>query len=191
MTTPLLTPSRPSPPTSSLTIPSGITPLDVTMLADIVAGLAAAEPLWRPHVTHDADDRTRVRLIATPAYEVWVLGWAPGQSVGLHDHGDANGAFVVVDGRLEESTLTSAGIVTESLDAGGVGRIPIGSVHDVANRSHRLATSIHAYSRPLTAMGFYGADGSLVRTEAVHEQSALVCSSEASRALHPARTPRP
>jgi len=194
MTTPLLTPSRPSPETGPLITPSpgatGITPLDVTMLADIVAGLAAAEPLWRPHVTHDAEDRTRLRLLATPAYEVWLLGWAPGQSVGLHDHGDANGAFVVVDGRLVESTLTSAGIVTESLGAGGIGKIPLGSVHDVANRSTRLATSIHAYSRPLTTMGFYGDDGSLVRTEAVHEQSALVSSAEVSRALHPAWSPR-
>ena len=60
-------------------------------------------------------------------------------------------------------------------------------MHDVANRSPRLATSIHAYSRPLTAMGFYGADGSLVRTEAVHEQSALVSPSELARALHPSR----
>ena len=46
-------------------------------------------------------------------------------------------------------------------------------MHDVANRSPRNATSIHAYSRPLTAMGFYGADGTLVRVEAVHEQSTL------------------
>jgi predicted metal-dependent enzyme (double-stranded beta helix superfamily) len=194
MTTPLLTPTRPS---DSATARSGaapgpaeITPLEVSMLADIVAGLAAAEPLWRPHVTHDADDRTRLRLLATPAYEVWLLGWAPGQSVGLHDHGDANGAFVVVDGWLAERTLTSAGIVTESLRAGGIGKIPIGSVHDVANRSSQLATSIHAYSRPLTAMGFYGADGTLVRTEAVHEQSALVSSSDAARALHPAWSER-
>jgi hypothetical protein len=186
MTTPLLTPTRPKPAPG----PAEITPLDVTMLADIVAGLAAAEPLWRPHVSHDHDDRTRLRLLATPAYEVWLLGWAPGQSVGLHDHGDANGAFVVVDGRLVESRLTSAGVVTATLGVGGLGHVPIGSVHDVANRSSRLATSIHAYSRPLTAMGFYGADGTLVRTEAVHEQSALVSSAEVSRVLHPARSAR-
>ena len=34
-------------------------------------------------------------------------------------------------------------------------------------------------------MGFYGADGSLVRTEAVHEQSALVSAVELARVLHP------
>jgi hypothetical protein len=68
-----------------------------------------------------------------------------------------------------------------------VGLIPSGTVHDVANRSTRVATSIHAYSRPLTAMGFSADDGSLVRIEAVHEQSALVSPSELARALHPTR----
>ena len=47
-------------------------------------------------------------------------------------------------------------------------------MHDVANRSRRNATSIHAYSRPLSAMGFYRPDGTLERVEAVHEQSALL-----------------
>ena len=63
-------------------------------------------------------------------------------------------------------------------------------MHDVANRSAQLATSIHVYSQPLTEMGFYGADGSLVRTEAVHEQSALISPAELLRALHPSRGPR-
>lgn len=180
MTAPLLALARPTDPLT----------LDVTMLADIVTGLAAAESLWRPHVAHDEAARARIRLLASPAYEVWLLGWTPGQSVGLHDHGDANGAFVVVDGELVESTLVGCAVTSVTLATDGVGMIPIGAVHDVANRSTRLATSIHAYSRPLTAMGFYTADGSLVRTEAVHEQSALVSSAELARALHPSRGAR-
>src|SRR6266511_2315889 len=70
--------------------------LHTAALADIVIGLARAEDLWRPHVLHNPDERARVRLLATPAYEVWLLGWTPGQAVGLHDHGGANAAFVVV-----------------------------------------------------------------------------------------------
>jgi predicted metal-dependent enzyme (double-stranded beta helix superfamily) len=157
--------------------------LDIEVLTDIVTGLAQAEALWRPHVLHDADDRARVRLLATPSYEVWLLGWTPGQAVGLHDHGDANGAFVVVDGELVETTLTSSGVADRRLQPGGVGRIPVGAVHDVANRSRRLATSIHAYSRPLTVMGFYERNGSLTRTEAVHEQSALVSLDDVPRGV--------
>ena len=53
--------------------------LDVDVLAEIVAGLARAEALWRPHVAHDPDERVRRRLLATPAYEVWLLGWTPHQ----------------------------------------------------------------------------------------------------------------
>ena len=109
-------------------------------------------------------------------YEVWLLGWTPGQSVGLHDHGGANGAFVVVDGTLTETSSTAAvdrTLVRTVLGAGDVGPVPAGAVHDVANRSARNATSIHAYSRPLTSMGFYASSapdrrGARVRTLWVH-----------------------
>jgi predicted metal-dependent enzyme (double-stranded beta helix superfamily) len=163
------------------------TRLELDVLVTIVTGLARAEPLWRPHVAHDPFDRVRQRLLATPAYEVWLLGWTPGQSVGLHDHGDANGAFVVVDGTLVETAVVAGALDDEAVPAGGVGRVPVGSIHDVANRSRRNATSIHVYSRPLSAMGFYGPDGVVVRVEAVHEQSTLVAADELTRVLHPAR----
>jgi mannose-6-phosphate isomerase-like protein (cupin superfamily) len=172
---PAIAPATPSPPWR----------LELDVLADIVTGLARAEALWRTHVAHDPDERVRRRLLATPAYEVWLLGWTPGQSVGLHDHGDANGAFVVVDGQLIESSVVNGTVGDEALGAGDLGRVPSGSVHDVANRSPRNATSIHVYSQPLSAMGFYAPDGSLVRVEAVHEQSTLVEASAWTHALHP------
>jgi predicted metal-dependent enzyme (double-stranded beta helix superfamily) len=161
--------------------------LELDVLAEIVAGLARAEALWRPHVAHDPDERVRRRLLATPAYEVWLLGWTPRQSVGLHDHGAANGAFVVVDGELVESTMRAGAVDHERLAAGDLGLVPAGGVHDVANRSRRNATSIHVYSEPLSAMGFYRPDGTLVRVEAVHEQSTLLDPTAWVSALHPAR----
>lgn len=160
--------------------------LEVSTLAEIVSGLATASGLWQPHVAHDPRARVRVRLLATPAYEVWLLGWSPGQSVGLHDHGDANGAFVVVDGELVESSLTTLGPVETTLGPGEAGRVPIGIVHDVANRSPRNATSIHAYSPPLTSMGFYGAGGELLGSERVEHEAPIVQDPEVSRVLHPA-----
>jgi hypothetical protein len=164
--------------------------LGLDVLTTIVTGLACAESLWRPHVAHDPHERVRRRLLATPAYEVWLLGWTPGQSVGLHDHGDANGAFVVVDGELVETSVTAATAGTLHEDVrreGDLGRIRAGAVHDVANRTRRNATSLHVYSEPLSAMGFYGRHGDLVRVEAVHEQSPLVDPSALARVLHPGR----
>jgi predicted metal-dependent enzyme (double-stranded beta helix superfamily) len=102
-------------------------------------------------------------LIATPTYEVWLLGWTPGQSVGLHDHGGANGAFVIVDGILTETRATephsrrSPTLTRRTLSTGDVAVIEAGDVHDVANHSTALATSIHAYSKPLRSMNFYDA----------------------------------
>ena len=156
--------------------------LDTTTLSDIVHGLAIAEDLWRPHVLHDPDERARVRLLATPAYEVWLLGWTPGQSVGLHDHGGANAAFFVVDGTLTETVTVdraSRALVDRSIPAGSAGAVPAGHLHDVANRSSTLATSIHAYSKPLRSMGFYdvtepGVHGLRVRTMWVEEETAVL-----------------
>ena len=106
MSTPTSALARPHPPAIGTVSSSR---LDVAALADIATGLAEAEELWRPHVVHDSVERARVRLLASPVYEVWLLGWTPGQSVGLHDHGGANGAFVVVDGTLTETSSAAAG----------------------------------------------------------------------------------
>jgi len=165
--------------------PTSVTRLDTTALAEIVHGLARAEDLWRPHVLHNPDERARVRLLATPAYEVWLLGWTPGQYVGLHDHGGANAAFFVVDGALTETAAANPhdrlvrDLVERTIDAGEPGAVEAGHVHDIANRSASLATSIHAYSKPLQSMGFYdrsepGVRGHRVRTLWVEEETAVL-----------------
>jgi mannose-6-phosphate isomerase-like protein (cupin superfamily) len=159
--------------------------LDPDALGDIVSGLARADDLWRPHVAHDDDERARVRLLATPAYEVWVLGWTPGQSVGLHDHGGSNGAFVVVDGQLTETFAIDGAhprgrrLAERTVAAGTLGTVPAGAVHDLANRSTALATSLHVYSRPLQSMGFFddgerGVRGHRIRTMWVDETPAVL-----------------
>lgn len=183
-----LTATHPYPNNSDHATVSGpavpVTRLDTATLADIVNGLARAEDLWRPHVLHNPTERARVRLLATPAYEVWLLGWTPGQSVGLHDHGGANAAFFVVDGALTETAPAEPGdrlgriLAERMIDAGEFGSVEAGHVHDIANRSASLATSIHAYSKPLQSMGFYetpepGVRGHRVRTLWVEEETAV------------------
>ena len=139
--------------------------LPTEVLVDIAKGIAAS-PLWEQHSTHGVDRRP-VRLLATDQYEVWVIGWTTGQSVELHDHGDAAGAVVVTEGTLTE--IVSPGPITDatriSLPAGAVRALPAGLVHDVLNLDTQPATSIHVYSPPLRSMTFYDPiDGHAVRT---------------------------
>jgi len=140
-------------------------------IGDIAAGLAAARRLWSSEVRHDPEQRFFTRLLATEAYDAWLLGWWPGQSVALHDHGGSAGAVVVVEGRLHESHLVDGtGVRTRAVDAGGRFTFGSGHVHSVANLDDVPATSIHVYAPPLRTMAHYeeGANGiDVVRVETV------------------------
>lgn len=164
--------------------------LDLDSCTAIAQGLAQAEDLWRPHVSHDPLSRTSVRLVATEAYEVWLLGWTDGQRVELHDHGGANAAFVVLEGVLDEITLGFAGTTTKRLGSGAVGTVAAGAIHDVVNTHPDVATSLHVYSNPLRTMTYYDARGAATYTELVEEVPALLTSATQGRALHPARLGR-
>jgi predicted metal-dependent enzyme (double-stranded beta helix superfamily) len=129
--------------------------LDPAALVDIATGLAQATSLWAPHVHADADQRHSVRLLATDAYEVWVLSWAPGQSVSLHDHGPSAGALVVLEGELTEVTVGQGHPQRAILAEGTVQTLEVGLVHDVLNEGTRDAVSLHVYSPPLSVMGIW------------------------------------
>lgn len=168
----------------------GTTTLAPSFLLQIVDGLAEAESLWRPHLALDPTDRGKVRLVATDVYEVWLLGWMPGQGVDLHDHGGANAAFRVVDGALVELEVDhgAAGRVLRrrTLPTGSTRRVPSGVVHDVLNVSSAPAASIHAYSPPLRTMGFYDpVDLTPTRTEPVRWVDPVLPHDVTARATHP------
>lgn len=136
-------------------VPAPGQPLPAGLLADIAAGIAAAPEAWRHLVRHDPDGRQPVRLVATEAYEVWVIGWTPGQGVRPHDHGGSSAAVVVTDGELLEVDLLAN---RRRLQPGNVLRLGPGIVHDVVNHSNAPATSVHVYSPPLTEMTYYDPD---------------------------------
>lgn len=129
-------------------------PLPPEVLADIASGIAAAEAWWRPHAHHDPDGRRPVRLLATEAYEVWVIGWTAGQGVALHDHGDAAGALVVTEGGLAELSYDpdTGALGHRAIGPGPVHALPVGLVHDVVAAAPVPTTSIHVYSPPLATM---------------------------------------
>src|ERR1700677_3331260 len=49
-------------------------------------------------------------LASSETFEAWVIGWPPGGTIELHDHGDSAGAVVVASGELVET------LVTENVD---------------------------------------------------------------------------
>jgi len=141
--------------------------LSPARLAQIV-GTVAAEPCsWSDVVRFGTGRRWYQRLELADDYEVWLLTWMQGQSTGFHDHGDAAGAFAVIQGQVRERTVTGAEpLVTDRVVAAG-GRRSFGPqyVHDVANVSAEPAITVHAYSPPLTDMRRYELTGSgLVHT---------------------------
>jgi predicted metal-dependent enzyme (double-stranded beta helix superfamily) len=143
--------------------------LNPARLGHLVRTVAAGRE-WLGQVMFGAEDRWFHRLELTESYEIWLLSWLPGQRTGLHDHGEAGGAFAVAEGELLE-TLARPGSCTLRSRPAGPGTVRAFGrrhLHDMANVSPAPAISVHAYSPPLTAMRRYEMTPSgltLVRTD--------------------------
>ena len=129
--------------------------------------LASRPEVWQQHRSFDPRQRGAVRIASgteQPEYEAWLLTWLPGQTTGLHDHGGSAGAFVVVEGRLEEATLAPprrhqpAALVHRTLDAGRHRSFGPHHVHEVSC-SDGPAVSVHVYAPTLAIMRRYELDG--------------------------------
>ena len=140
-----------------------------------VARDVARSTAWLGQIRYDAVRRPATRLWATDRFEVWLLGWLPGQSVELHDHGGSAAAFTVVRGSLVELTAVGPGsLVERQLDPGEGRVLATDAVHDVLTMSMTPAASIHVYSPALTTMGFYDTSTlALTRVEPVEEEAPI------------------
>jgi predicted metal-dependent enzyme (double-stranded beta helix superfamily) len=124
----------------------------------VVSRIAADQSLWRSVVRHDPARRWYGRLHTSPTLEVWLLGWARGQDTRLHDHGGSSGAFSVVEGTLGEEygyVESWTGVRRRTHTAGRMRSFGPGYVHNLGNDGTVQATSIHAYSPPLSTMTYY------------------------------------
>jgi predicted metal-dependent enzyme (double-stranded beta helix superfamily) len=112
---------------------------------------------WPSMVTFETGRRWYRRLELTEGYEIWLLSWLPGQHTGFHDHGEAAGAFTVVQGQLEEALARpgSRAVRRRATSQGAVRTFGARHLHDVTNAAAVAAVSVHAYSPPLTAMRRY------------------------------------
>jgi Cysteine dioxygenase type I len=96
-------------------------------------------------------------LERTPSFELWLIHWPTDGGLVLHDHGGSSGAFHVVWGALDETSTTRRGQALHQrrlVRSEGKWFGP-DYVHSVANSEQTVATSVHAYSPPLTSMNFY------------------------------------
>ena len=140
--------------------------LAVGELLAIAEGLAVAAPSW-PGMNRPAR-RVWDVMVASEAFEAWVIAWPPGGAIELHDHGESSGAIVVASGELTETKVTeqSGGLVraeTTVLPGGASITFEAPHVHDLINVGPLPAISVHAYSPRLTAMTHYDvANGRLV-----------------------------
>ena len=142
-------------------------------LSEIVGALAARPEAWSRLVRFDAGRRWYQRLELADDHEVWLLSWLPGQATGLHDHGDAVGAFAVAQGQVRERTVRAGGCQVRHLDVaqGGVRAFGSEHVHEVVNAFAGPAVTVHTYSPPLTAMRrFELTESGLVQTATEAEQ---------------------
>jgi predicted metal-dependent enzyme (double-stranded beta helix superfamily) len=136
---------------------------DVATAAALVRQIAADPGTWRQSVEFGAgDDRWYSRLDLDPHHEIWLISWLPGQSTGLHDHGEALGAFLVVEGTLNETAVRppsqvggSVRTTRRDVPEGHVRGFGYEHIHDVANLGPVPAISLHAYAPELTAMTQY------------------------------------
>ena len=97
------------------------------------------------------EDRTWVRLLATPEVELWLIAWPRGAATDWHDHGTSAGAFTVLRGTLTEHTF-DGGLRLFDVRAGDYRAFGPGYAHDVRNEGPEPALSLHAYSPRLTTM---------------------------------------
>ena len=124
-------------------------PLDDAVLAQIATGLAATTtcgpPVRRGTIA-------RRRLLATAAYDAWLLQWGPGAETDPHDHDGSIGVTSVIAGRLLEIGLDPGDPWTPRVHEVSYGRtVAFGITHRhvLRNPSAGPATAVQVFSPPL------------------------------------------
>ncbi|MEU6642398.1 cysteine dioxygenase family protein [Saccharomonospora sp. NPDC046836] len=114
---------------------------------------------WRNVLRYDPDVRFAALLERTAGQEVWLLSWLPGQHTGLHDHGQATGAFTVVTGQLRETVTRRSldGRVLTQVHTPSAGQSRVfgpGYLHEVRNDGPDPAVSVHVYRTGRTMQSY-------------------------------------
>jgi mannose-6-phosphate isomerase-like protein (cupin superfamily) len=154
----------------------------VEALCDIATGLARVERVVPASGGDDPETPRSSRLIATAAYDVWLITWPPGSQIGWHDHDAATSVIRVVRGALIEWL----GEGRRELRPGLSEVTPPRTAHLLRNSTNVETTSLHVYSPPLSAVTYHDpasaallhpAGGGVARTAPIRSRRAEATSS--------------
>ena len=117
----------------------------------IAAGLAAVSPPWQLAADQSPTDHHAERVLATDAYDAWLVHWPPFSEGWRVPSLAAPGVVAVVDGSLRVGVHTTTGVRLRQLAAGETVRID--TEHEwLANPHPRSVTTLHVYSPPIGAL---------------------------------------
>ncbi len=132
-------------------------------LAGLLRRVVADRPLWQPLIRFGTAERYWARIPVPEKVDVWLLTWTMSQATELHDHGEAEAAFTVVSGVLNEIRPEQDRLVVHNRRPGSVVSVLPGELHDVRNELSEPAVSIHVYAPRLTTMTYYSFDDGVPR----------------------------
>ena len=112
----------------------------------------------REHCLFSEERYSRTKVSSGPWYDLFVMGWQPGQRSCIHDHVGSSCALRIVQGTATELGFVPTGpgcevVRMESLKTYHPGAQCLaqdGDVHQIVNRDlHENLVTIHIYSPPL------------------------------------------
>lgn len=139
------------------------TPPSLEQLQTWLNDVQISEDELRPYLGFKERTYWRHLVCRNEAVEMLVLCWQPGQRTVIHDHNGSQGAVLVQQGVVWETTFTfdeETGLAYKSgreYGAGAITRADVPDIHQLGNpdvSEHNLVT-IHIYSPPLGVLHTY------------------------------------
>lgn len=137
--------------------PTGPALVGVGPSAQLARRLVDRPELWLPHLHEIEEGRSYQRILDTREANAWIILWASGATIDLHDHGSSAATLAVVRGVLDETyrVRTEAEVHHRRLRSGSLVSFDRDHIHGVTNRGSATAASIHVYSPPLEQMTWF------------------------------------
>ena len=136
-------------PTVTDAAPLDNSPLDTAVLDVIAEGLASvAEPSGR----QEPWEVRSTLLLATPAYDAYLMEWGPASMSDSHDHDGSVGVVHVVSGSLIESSQAIDSPLpspVRRLEPGDSTHVPATQFHRLFNQTGETAVTVNVFSPPI------------------------------------------